>query len=221
MNTVERQLCVIFGAGGHAGVLLDALQTSTVQFEFVMLDADPGRKGGEILGVPILGNDSLLPELKRRGAARFVVGVGSTGDTSLRQHLYESALVAGLVPLQVGHPSAICSPSARLGEGVQLLAGCIVNIGTILGVNTIINTGAIVEHDCRVGSHVHIASGATVCGSVTIGDGAHIGAGATVRQGIVIGRHAVVGAGSVVIKDVPEGMVVAGVPARSLEKRNS
>lgn len=218
MSATNRQLCVILGAGGHARVLLDALQTRAAEFEFVVLDTDRARHGQQLLGAPILGDESMLPELKRRGATGFIIGVGSTGNSRPRQRLYETALAAGLLPVRVQHPTAIVSTGASLGDGVQLLAGSIVNIGTTIGINAIINTGAIVEHDCRVGSHAHIAPGATVCGGVTIGDGAHVGAGATIKQGIVIGRQAVVGAGSVVINDVPENTVVAGVPARVLKQ---
>jgi UDP-perosamine 4-acetyltransferase len=200
---------------------LDALQIRAAEFEFVILDADHARHRKNLLGVPILGDDLMLPELKRRGVTVFIVGIGGTGNTRPRQQLFETALTAGLAPLSVQHPTAICSSATKLGDGVQLLAGCIVNIGASLGVNTIINTGAIVEHDCRVGAHVHIAPGATICGDVTIGDGAHIGAGATVKQGIMIGRHALVGAGSVVVKDVPNDLVVAGVPARYLKQRTT
>ena len=44
--------------------------------------------------------------------------------------------------------------------------------------------------------------------------GAKIGANATILPGVKVGENALVGAGSVVVKDVPEGKVVAGNPAR-------
>jgi acetyltransferase-like isoleucine patch superfamily enzyme len=46
--------------------------------------------------------------------------------------------------------------------------------------------------------------------------GASIGSGATILSNLVIGKNAIVGAGSVVTKDVPEGVVVIGNPARFL-----
>jgi UDP-perosamine 4-acetyltransferase len=85
----------------------------------------------------------------------------------------------------------------------------------------IVNTGAIVEHDCAIGSHAHIATGAALAGNVRVGEAAHVGIGASVRQGICIGPGAVVGAGAVVVHHVPEGVVVAGVPARELQGANA
>jgi sugar O-acyltransferase (sialic acid O-acetyltransferase NeuD family) len=216
MNQGSRKLCAIVGAGGHACVLIDALQSQASEFDFVVLDSDKKLHGQKLLGVPILGDDSLLPDLRQRGEVRFVVGVGGIGNTAPRRRLYEMALDAGLLPQRVLHRAAICSPTAVLCEGVQLLAGSIVNTGATIGTNTIVNTRAVIEHGCRIGDHVHVASSATLCGDVVVGEGAHIGAGATIRQGISIGRGAVVGAGAVVIKDVPAGVVAVGVPARHL-----
>lgn len=51
----------------------------------------------------------------------------------------------------------------------------------------------------------------------TIHAGAKIGANTTLLPGVVIGRNALVGAGSVVVKDVPDGAVVAGNPARFIK----
>jgi acetyltransferase-like isoleucine patch superfamily enzyme len=47
--------------------------------------------------------------------------------------------------------------------------------------------------------------------------GAKIGANSTILPGLVIGKDALVGAGSVVIKDVPDGAVVIGNPARKIK----
>jgi acetyltransferase-like isoleucine patch superfamily enzyme len=48
--------------------------------------------------------------------------------------------------------------------------------------------------------------------------GAKIGANATLLPGVVVGRDALVGAGSVVVRDVPDGSVVAGNPARIIRE---
>jgi UDP-perosamine 4-acetyltransferase len=208
--------CLILGGGGHARVLIDALQAAGSASGCAILDQDRSRWGEDVLGVPILGDDSLIPGLVRDGTRAFVVGLGSVGDNAPRRRLFELALSHGLEPLSVLHPSALCSRWARIGRGSQLLPGAIVNAGASVGDNVIVNSGAIVEHDCVLGDHVHVATGARLASGVRVGDGAHIGAGAVVRQGLVIGEGSLVGAGAVVVKEVAPRLVVVGVPARTL-----
>ena len=57
-----------------------------------------------------------------------------------------------------------------------------------------------------------------VCIPALVKRGASIGSNATIMCGVTIGERAIIGAGSVVTHDVPDGAVVAGVPARRLEK---
>lgn len=208
--------CVILGGGGHARVLVDTLLASGGVVIAGILDRDPGRVGSNVLGVEVIGGDEALPLLAGRGVTHFLVGLGGTGDNSPRRRLFDLGIAGGLKPLSVLHKSAIVSSFAALGEGCQLLPGCIVNAGSRIGRNAIINSGAIVEHDCEVGDHVHVATGAILASTVRIGDCAHVGAGAVVRQCISIGRGAIVGAGAVVVKDVKPGDTVAGVPAEKM-----
>ncbi|MCE9613245.1 MAG: acetyltransferase [Lentisphaerae bacterium] len=211
--------CIVFGGGGHARVVMECLRLSGVARPVAVVDANPALRGQRVAGVRVAGGDESLPGLKRRGLRHFAVGVGGTGDNRLRQRLFELGVAHGLQPLEVVHPTAICSPDATVGRGVQRMPGSIVNTGVVLGDDVIVNTGAIVEHDCQVGAHAHLASGSVLCGGVRVGMRAHVGGGAVVRQGIMIGDGAVVAAGAVVVKDVQPGDVVAGVPARPLRRR--
>ena len=218
-NNTDIPSCLILGGGGHARVIIECLRANKTEESLGILDRDPALGQQEVLGVPVLGGDELLPHLAREGTTRFLVGLGGVGDNRPRQRLFESGLKHGLNPLTLCHPSAVCSPSASLGGGTVVFPGAVVNACTRLGTNVIVNTGAIVEHDCTVGDHVHLATGSRVCSTVRIGNAAHIGAGSTVRQGISIGEGAIVGAGAVVVKDVEPWTVVVGVPARVLKTR--
>ena len=209
---------IIIGAGGHARVIVDCLQQIRGIRIYGILERDRTQWGKKVWGVPIIGGDDLLPGMKKQKVDYFVVGVGGIGDNRPRQKLFEIGQANGLQPLIVKHPSAVCSKWVRVGGGCQLLANSVVNPGSELGMNVIINTGAIIEHDCKIGAHAHISPGTVLCGGVRVGTGAHIGVGAVVRQGINIGESAIVGAGAVVVKDVLAGSVVAGVPARIMRK---
>jgi sugar O-acyltransferase (sialic acid O-acetyltransferase NeuD family) len=216
MSERDQKLCVILGGGGHAAVLIDVINNSNAATIHAVLDADRSKWGRELQGVPILGGDNLLPELRALGVGYYAVGLGSTSDNRRRQRLYEFGLSHRLEPLTVEAVSALCSSHADIGQGSQLFPGSIVNAEATVGVNVIINTGAIVEHHCTIGDHVHVATGARLASTVKVDTGAHIGAGATVKQCISIGEGAVVGAGAVVVKDVRPHTVVTGVPAQPL-----
>ena len=139
-----------------------------------------------------------------------VAFVGKPGTTHRRSHI--EAMKA--VPFTVIHPSAIISRSARIGRGSFIGPLAVVNAGAELGEHCVINTGAIVEHDCRLGIGVHMAPRSVLGGGVTVGDWASICLGACVRDHIRIGESAIVAMGAVVVKDVPSGVTVKGVPAK-------
>lgn len=213
-KTGNKILCVILGGGGHARVVIDCLKASGQASPHAVLDKNQSLWGKEIFGVPIRGGDDLLARLKEEGVTHFVSAVGGVQDNRPRKKIFEWGIRQGLVPLMLQHPSAVISPYTQIGRGTVIFAGAIINPGVVIGENCIINTGAIIDHDCVIGNHVHIAPGVTLSGGVDVGTGAHVGTGASIRHQITLGEKSVIGAGSVVVKDVPEEVVVKGVPAR-------
>jgi UDP-perosamine 4-acetyltransferase len=208
-----------FGAGGHAKVVIDILQREAKYRLRGLLDRDTSLKGKNVLGVPVLGQDEIVHELKQDGVEYFFIGLGAVRSLEPRRRLYEFALQSGLKPISVIHRCAVVSGSATLGPGVTVMAGVVINAESSVGVNVIVNTCAVVEHDCLIGDHVHISVGARVLGEVKIGGGTMIGAGSIIRQGITVGSNVIVGAGAVVVDNVPDGELVVGVPARALNRK--
>ena len=216
MITLELPVIVI-GGGGHAKVLVSALllrERSVLGFVDLNLTLPP------LLGARHLGNDSAVlghpPD-----DVQLVNGVGSISCTRNHQKVYDWFVQKQYCFATVIHPSAVVAPEVQIEDGVQVLAGAVLQAGCRLGANVIVNTGARVDHDCIIDSHAHIAPGVTICGEVHVGTGAHIGAGATVIQGIRIGAGSVVGAGALVIRDIQQGAKVVGVPAASMPDRRT
>lgn len=204
----------LFGASGHAKVVLDAARLQGDQV-LGLFDDDASLTGKTLLGCPVIGGRSELLAWCAQNAV--TAGLVSIGHNATRGEIAAWLRASGLELISVIHPRATVAESARLGPGSVVMAGAVINADAVVGNNCIVNTGASVDHDCVIGDDVHIAPGCRLCGNVAVGEGALLGAGSVVIPGVRIGPRATIGAGSTVIGDVPAGVTVAGSPARVLK----
>jgi sugar O-acyltransferase (sialic acid O-acetyltransferase NeuD family) len=202
---------LIFGASGHGKVIADAATLAGWRV-IGFADDDPGKRGVLLLGHEVLaiGVDGAARLLAEHDA-HFVVGIGAG---RARERRFGRLLDRGGRPATIVHPEATVAGSARIGDGSAVFAGAVINPDATVGVDCIVNTAATLDHDCVLGDHAHLSPGVHCGGGVTIGAGTHVGIGASIIQGIRIGAGVVIGAGSVVIRDVPDGVVAFGGPAR-------
>ncbi|MBK5932729.1 UDP-perosamine 4-acetyltransferase [Rhodovulum imhoffii] len=201
----------VLGAGGHARVVAEALVLSGRRLAGYVAPVAEGRTH-PLLG-SWLGTDDIISDLVGAGHD-LALGLGFVDSAGAK---LRSAILAALDPARLSvvcHPAASVSAFAHLAPGTVVCAGAVVSVGAALDEGVLINSGAVVDHDCQVGANTHVAIGAHLAGSVHVGRDVLVGAGAVVRQGIRIGDSAVIGAGSVVIRDVPAGVTVCGIPAR-------
>ena len=146
----------------------------------------------------------------------MVMGIG---ENRFRKQVFDEARKIGFDFPITRHPSAQIGSRVELGPGTLIVAGAIVNVDSQIGSNVILNTGSTIDHDCMIGDHAHISPGVHLSGGVTVGELAHVGIGAVVLPGLSIGKGSVIGGGAVVTKDVPEGVVVAGNPAKVINEK--
>ncbi len=208
---MSRLPLIVLGAGGHARVLIDALRI--LGREIIGVTAP--QPSALPWGIAYLGTDDIITEFEH-STVELVNGVGSVGRSGLRERLFTTFKQRGYRFTRVRHPTAVIASDVEEGEGVQIMAGAVIQTGTRLDEDVIVNTRASVDHDCRVGAHVHIAPGVVLSGGVQVGASSHIGTGAAVIQNIHIGLRSVVGAGAVVVRDVQSEWTVVGNPAKRI-----
>lgn len=195
---------IIFGASGHAKVIIDILQNNSICIEKII---DDNPKVEEIFGIKVEKNTNSYSSDKEA-----IIGIG---NNEIRKKIAEKYDFQYQVAI---HPKAVISKYSQLGEGSMVMANSVINPSVEIGKHCIINTGAVVEHDCQIADFVHISPNASLAGNVRVAEGAHIGIGASVIQGVKIGKWATIGAGAVVIRDVPDFAVVVGNPAKVIKQ---
>ena len=198
----------LFGASGHAKVIIDILHYRDIPIRG-LYDDDTTKK--ELMGYPVRGDTA---DYTPDGTKCLI----TIGDNRIRRRVTER--IEADYGLAI-HPEVIISGNVRIGDGTAIMAGVTINTDTVIGRHNIINTSATVDHDCFFEDFVHIAPNATLCGGIRVGEGTLIGAGSVVIPNINVGRWSIIAAGAVVIEDVPDGVLVAGNPARIVKTLNA
>ncbi len=205
---------VVLGSGGHAKVVIETLQAMK-QYEIVGVTTTDSTLKGLFFGVPVLGNDSLLPMLHSQGIQFAAIGVGGYRDNNLRKKIFNLAKSAGFECPTVIHPRAIISQTAKIGAGSVIFPGAIIHSNTIIGQNVVVATGATVDHDTTIANDVLVSAGVHVGANVKIAESSLLAIGSIIISGIQVGRGSLVAAGAVVVKDVLDNENVFGIPAKA------
>ncbi len=202
---------ILIGYSGHGFVVADAALESNIplrfyaeqkivslnpyDLEFIGCEKDENFKGWE-------------------DDCHFILGIG---DNHVRNKVAQSIIKKQKTILNVIHPSAQVSKKIEIGIGNFISKNVSINPLVSIGDFCILNTGCIIEHECKIFSTVHIAPGAVLAGNVEVGENSFIGANSVIKQGVKIGKNVVVGAGTVVIKDLEDNSVYVGNPAKKIK----
>lgn len=195
----ENKPLIVCGTGGHAKVLANILVKSKKNF-IGFIDPNPTNKKS-IFGIEVLGDDSYLNNFSSDNI-NLVNGLGSLPNQDNRYALAKRMRDLGFRFSRVIHESAVIGSGVIIEEGVQIMAGVIIQPNVYIGKDTIINTGVILEHDCKIGDSCHIAPGVICCGGVNINNKVHIGTGSNIIQNISVGNNTVIAAGSTIFRDI-------------------
>ena len=214
-----RQL-VIYGGSGFAREVAwlahSCTQDKALYEVTAFADDNLAAHGTAINRIPVM---SLAAARQQFPAARIVVGVGNPGT---RQRMVEKAALEGFAFETLIHPRVEMSEWVTVGEGGVICAGNILTVNINLGQQVQINLDCTIGHDVEMGEYTTLTPGVHVSGWVHFGKRAYVGTGAVIINGtkdapLIIGDDAVIAAGACVIKSVPAGATVAGVPGKIIK----
>jgi sugar O-acyltransferase (sialic acid O-acetyltransferase NeuD family) len=202
----------IFGCSAQGRVALDILRLQFPETTWFFLDDNPEMLNQRINEAVVIGGFETLQQ-KFRPKLHIALG-----HPLIKRKIAERCETMDIEVIQAIHPSAVISPTAKVGTGVTVGAGAIINTDSNIGDFALINTGVIIEHDTVIGDYANISPRACIGGRVIIGEEAFIGSGAIVMARTRVGMRAIVGMGAVVTRNVPDKTLSYGVPAKVIKE---
>jgi len=204
---------VILGAGGFAREIYDLAgycYGDDPDFRVKGFLSDSSSNIEEMGYPPLL---SSIADYKLDSEDVFFNAIGNVKD---RKNTTGIILAKGGEFINLIHPTAVISPSVKLGKGVGIKAYCVLASDVSIGDFTFLQSSVIMGHDVQIGEYCQINSFAFFAGYCKVGNLTSINAGAKLIQNTIVGDEAVVGMGSIVIRKVKSGTTVFGNPAKKI-----
>lgn len=210
---------VIIGAGKYGSVYLTYLKEAGVDI-LGFLDDNPNEWNKTIDGVPVIGPISKLTVLKEELGIEAVYC--PLGNNRLRVKFLKYAEGLGYHTPNYIHPSVNLSSNVKIGKGVYILLGTNIMPDTVIEDYVMISMGVNVAHHNVLSVGTFLSTGCNFGASIVAQPYTYCGIGSTIMTGLhFLGTDCLIGAGAVVIKDVPDGAVMAGVPAKLIKYKTN
>lgn len=195
--------------------LIDAINRKSPTWNLIgFIDDKSELQGTRFGGYEVLGGRDLIPGLVREDVYFIHNVAGDFKRIKAAGDLLDSygCKIANLI-----HPD-IDMNYVEIGHGCILPEGTVIGSHTKIGNYVIARLRALISHDVTIGDYAFIGPGVVVGGNAVLERGSYIGAGATIMQKRTVGEASLVGAGAVVTKPVAAHTIVAGVPAKIINK---
>lgn len=208
----------VYGSGGLGREIMDLAQivkqSDTSIDNIFFIDDVTDKK--TVNDINVFTFDNFCDEFEHN--AEIVVAVG---EPEIRALLAEKVTEKGYRLRALIHPNAHVGTNAQIGEGAIICSGCFVSCNTKIGINTLMQPNAIVGHDSVIGNSSVISSFVVIAGNCFIGEKTYVGLSVSVIQNATIGSQTIIGMGSSVLRNIPDGVVALGNPARAIKNNDS
>ena len=209
---------IIVGAGGLGSQLVERVLSDPANgtiFRLTGVYDDRAPKGSDIERWSDAFNYQLshysdISALPISHQAWFVPAIGNPFEKEKYVRFIEDL---GGVFISLRHIDNEFAHTANVGESI-IFKNCVIGPDTKVGDYVWFDRNSILSHGSSIDNFCHIGPNVTIGGNVSIGSNSIIHSGALIANNIKIGNGCVIGLGSVVLRDVPNGKIVLGNPAR-------
>lgn len=208
---------LIVGGEGNGGVIASCIEDMRLRYKSMQWEVAGFINDYEeqVNGYPVLGGLTDTRALLQRYPDYYLIwGIHTIGRNYLIRQAFDRADIPSERLATVVHPSAFVASNACIEPGVFIMANCYVGPMAHVGLCSMLMANSLLAHNTSTGPLCHFSTGSVTGSYVDIGQCASVCYGTVVLEKKNLGHFAVAGAASVVTKDIPDGAIHIGNPAR-------
>ncbi len=210
-----KQDLIIIGAGNVGGFIAYNQDLFYNKYNLLgFVDDDATKIGKDYYGYPVIGNIDYV--LSQSPGMALVIGIASP---KVKRIIYQKLEGKGFSFPSFVSSKAWVSNKVSVAQGAIIYPGVSINYETTVEDFVIMNMNCAVGHNCHLSKFSALAPGVNLAGFTIVEEGVDLGIGVSTRQNIIIGKDAVIGGQSMLVKNVPPGSRIAGVPGADISAK--
>ena len=213
----QERILLIGGGGGGGAITLDVINRCNHQRAVGILDNNLALVGKKMIGVPVLGSNSMASELYNDGffdSAIIVV----TANIKERREIFDDLISKNIPLANVIDPSATLRSHVSMGAGNLIMPNCFFATAVSIGNNNFFASGVSIEHHSTVGNNCTFGPRVSTAGAVTIFDNIKLGMGVLIEPYLTIGNNSLISSGVIVTNSIPENSIAKSSPNFVIKK---
>lgn len=215
------QKVIIIGGVGSGTVIAQAIKDSNLKgardIEVEGFINDRVEPGQMIEDIPVLGKQSKESiQIYYEQGYKFIYTLHSTDSGTHFVDLFDELSLTPEMLVTFIHSTAYVAPNAFIEPGVIIMPYAMVASHAHIGLNSLIMIGSTVGHNSKLANFTHVAAQSIVGAFVKTGVSSHFGMNSTSLEYLNVGNYSTIGMGGVLTKDIPDGEVWVGNPAKFL-----
>lgn len=208
-------ILAIYGAGGLGREIIEILYQMPSQTRWDKIVFIDDTKDGETLrNFPIYSFENFKQIYPSENVEILIAVV----EPVYRKLLHDRVKSNGYKLGTLIHPNVHVPETTHVGKGVIINAFAIVSCDSHISDNVLMQRRSVVSHDCYVGENTTLAADAALAGFCSVGKNTFLGINVKLKQKTTIGNNTIIGIGSVVTRDLPDGIIAYGTPAKEVRK---
>ncbi|NQS97034.1 MAG: hypothetical protein HQ591_01125 [candidate division Zixibacteria bacterium] len=214
-----KKIAIMGGVGGGqiAAAIMEDINKICPTWEIMGYLNDSVEIGTNFRKYPVIGRTEEAPNFAEKGYY-LVCALHNLRYGRLRINRIEKMGIPLEAFPPIIHPTVITSMAESIGQGVIIGPYVNISVDVTVGNYCFFGGSIFLGHDTKLEDFVAMSNNAATGATIRIGKGTHVSINTSIREFIQIGRYALIGMGAVVIKDVGEGEIAVGNPAKIIGK---